>query len=110
MATYEITVSTADGEYPQVLGIRRLGCIRGLWTRFKRWARYRHRSGAPVASCGNADMVDLQTVDIVMDVRCEKLRQEILSQLASSSDPNNVRLVFCLPTGRRSTPTKAVEV
>lgn len=111
MATYEITVSTSTGEYPKVVGIRRLGFIRALWTRFVRWRRHRDGSDrTTLEGCGNADMAGLQTVDIAMDVPCACLRKEILEKLSGTSSPDKVRLVFCLPTGRRPEPDKAVEI
>lgn len=110
MATYEITVSTEDGEFPRVVGIRRRSFIRSLWTRFQRWRGVKDTPDpVPLKDCGNADMVDLRTIDIVMDVPCGKLRQEILQKLGGIDDPNKVRLVFCLPT-ERPERAKAVEV
>lgn len=110
MATYEITVSTENGEFPRVVGMRRRSLFRGLWTRFKNWCGFRDaQHPVPVKGCGNAELVDLRTIDIVMDVPCGELRQEILHKLAGIEDPNKVRLVFCLPTGRRDR-VEAVEV
>lgn len=110
MATYEITVSTSDGEFPRVVGIRRRSFIRELWTRFKHWRGIKDvPNPVPLKGCGNADMVDLRTIDIVMDVPCGKLRQEILQKLGGIEDPSKVRLVFCLPTERHER-SEAVEV
>jgi hypothetical protein len=108
--TYEITVAVADGEFPHVVGIRRRSAFRALWTRLKNWRGCEDASAKmELSGCGNADMVDLRTIDVVMDVPCDKLRQEILQKLANISDPNAVRLVFCLPTERHER-TESVEV
>ena len=108
MATFEITVSTTAGEHPKVIGMRRLGTIKALWARFTR--RRRGETDPKPEIPANRGMVDLRTIDIVMNVPYPELQQQILKELSGTADPEKVRLVFCLPTGRKETPAEAVEL
>jgi hypothetical protein len=109
VTTYEITVSTEDGEFPTVTGIRRLGCVRGPLRRFGRWLQSLHTKEQPGLKGPLKDIVDLRTIDIVMDVPSEKLREDILQKMAGINAPHDVRLVFCIPTERHER-TGSVEV
>lgn len=107
MATYEITVTTQDGEYPTVSGIRRLGLYRRLAMKIREWIG---RPILPGKERANIEIVNMQTIDIVMDVPDTRLRQEIADKLAGMPNSKNARLVLCLPAKRRKLTGRAVEV